>query len=737
MTKQSDKNSNHRYTLQVAVPVPLRKLFDYQSDTPVMAGFRVLVPFGPRKLTGVVVSDNQATGDRRLKKVIRVLDADPVFDDSLMDLLSWAVRYYHHPAGEVFVSALPVLLRSTEQTAPPRGLPLLKKVRRHAGEVTALLTRAPSQTTLYGLLEIDRWIPEHELVGKLKGWGRAKKGLLEKGLIEKSYQFDTSRPPSTPPLPLNKEQQVAADFISEHLGGFRTILLQGITGSGKTEVYLAAARKCITEGRQVLFLVPEISLTPQLIQRVSAQLGGVVCAMHSGMTNRARYESWWQASEGIACALLGTRSAVFTKMKNLGLIVVDEEHDGSYKQQDGFRYHARDLAIKRASLTSVPVVLGSATPCIETLQNAQSGKHGLAILNTRIGSARLPTVETIDLNKHVEQDGVSEPVMSAINHCLTSKHQAIVYINRRGFAPLVHCYECQWQAVCDQCNARMTVHRHRRQFRCHHCGHVEKAVENCPQCTTPLYYGGAGTQRVEQALTDRFPDARISRLDRDQANTTNKLYRQLEAIRNGEVDIIVGTQLITKGHDFGNVSLVCVINADYGLYSADFRASETMFQQLLQVAGRAGRASVDGQVLIQTRHPDNPILQRVKQHDYHGFVHTCLEERRLADFPPFSHFALMRAESPKEGAAISFLLARRKLLTCHAPEALLGQVEVMRPVPSPMEKLAGQYRAQLLIRSSRRPTLHSLLTLWLPLIEQSGNPGKIRWSLDVDPLDMS
>jgi len=502
-------------------------------------------------------------------------------------------------------------------------------------------------------------------------------------------------------------------------------------------VYLEVAKRCIANGKQVLFLVPEISLTPQLVSRVREHLGLHVYSMHSGMTDKERYQSWWMAKNGLATALLGTRSAVFSWLQNPGLIIVDEEHDQSYKQQDGFRYHARDLAIKRASLEQIPIVLGSATPSLESLHNANGARHQLLKLSKRIGKAKLPEIEIIDTKTYPLENGISQPVIKAIDTVLSRNEQVIVYINRRGYAPVVHCYECGWQATCQQCAARLTYHQNRKQFRCHHCGHRERFVEQCPECNTDLFFAGAGTQRIEQTLSGKFPGARFCRLDRDQANTTRKLYEQLDLIQKRQVDVIVGTQLITKGHDFSGVSLVCVINADQGLFSVDFRAPEVMFQQLLQVAGRAGRSEGNGKVLIQTAHPGNPYIQMLTQHDYAKFSEASLVEREQTAYPPYTYFALVRAESTDFNAAAALLTQTASIARQFIQNQCLTHVEVFSPIPSPMEKLAGRFRVQLLIRSQVRKQLHQLLGPLSLAVEAQKTSRSVRWSLDVDPMDMA
>jgi len=727
-----------RKVVQVAVPVPLRRHFDYISDTALAPGTRVLVPFGRQKLVGVVISTAPQSGKHKLKSIARVLDQTPSLSPTLFSLLDWSKVYYHHPVGEVMSTGLPVVLRAPIDLTPPKGQQYVRACSGGKVAPDELLQRSPVQSKLYQFLSNRDWTSTEQLESRFPGWRRAVKALEQKSLIEvEQFHQDPAPAQIKTAVELNPEQQDAADHIYRHLGKFHAVLLQGITGSGKTEVYLKAARECIDRGQQVLILVPEISLTPQLVNRVRDQLGGTVCTLHSGMTDRARFKTWWMARQGYADAVLGTRSAVFTPLNNPGLIVVDEEHDISYKQQDGFRYHARDLAIKRASLEKIPVVLGSATPSLEALYNVRSNRFQLLRLNQRIGAARLPSIIPVDLNAYPAVNGLSQPVLQAIGQRLDHAEQVIVYINRRGYAPMVRCYQCLWEAVCERCDARLTYHHKSRQFRCHHCGHKQPGEESCPSCDSPLHFAGTGTQRIEQALLGKFPQARLCRLDRDEANTANKLYRQLDAIRSGDVDIIIGTQLITKGHDFPGVSLVCVINADQGLFSTDFRAPEFMFQQLLQVSGRAGRAAANGEVLIQTAYPGDPIMQMIQKHDYDAFSTACLTEREQAGYPPSAYLALFRAESVKQNAARNFLRHSEKIGNKLAHDLGVKEVEILSAVPSPMEKLAGRYRAQLLVRCHNRGPLHAVLDQWLSAFEASPQSNSMRWSMDIDPMDMS
>ena len=728
--------------VQVAVPVPLRRLFDYRWDgDPLPPGSRVKVPFGGRTATGVVVSNHPPEGARRLKSIGEALDGENVFGERLLDLLIWAADYYHHPLGEALQTALPVALRKGKSLADPTSSRFICALDQPSGESEThrSLSRAPLQARIYRHLVGAGWVDGAALAKQFPAGGDALRRLREKGLIETALRpaaAAPAMPPSPSPVKLNPQQQQAVETIAGCAGRFGSFLLHGITGSGKTEVYLEAAQHCIAGGAQVLILVPEIALTPQLVSRVRERLGDGVCVLHSALSGSERYRAWWLAREGHAVAVLGTRSAVFTPLKFPGLIVVDEEHDISYKQQDGFRYHARDLAIKRASLENIPVVLGSATPSMETRHNAQRGKHQLLVLESRTGTATLPRIEFIDLRKHRPFDGFSMPLLQAIQQRLGKGEQSIVFLNRRGFAPVAQCHHCGWQAACDRCDARLTYHRDTEQFRCHHCGRSGIAEMVCGSCGERLFLAGAGTQRLEQCLREKFPEARICRLDRDRITSQHQLELELEAIRSGETDIIIGTQLIAKGHDFSGVTLVGVVNSDQGLYSIDFRAPEYLFQQLMQVSGRAGRHQTPGEVLIQSAHPDNQTLQYLRQHDFERFANHCLAERRAAHYPPFSHIALWRAESTLQTAALKFLRHTAEVGKRMLNQGAFDQVQIMDAVISPMEKLAGRYRAQLMVRSGHRSQLHLLLRGWLQSMENDPRSRRARWSIDVDPMDM-
>ena len=540
-------------------------------------------------------------------------------------------------------------------------------------------------------------------------------------------------PPPAPAPDLTAEQSVAIGAIDPQ-AGFSAHLLYGVTGSGKTEVYLRLVERMLADGKQVLLLVPEINLTPQLEGRVRARFPeSVVVSLHSELAEAARERNWRSAFDGTASIVLGTRLAIFAPMSRLGLIVVDEEHDTSFKQQDGMRYSARDVAVFRAHQLGIPVLLGSATPSLESWANAQGQRYGLLNLRERANrEATLPTVHLLDTRKMVLKDGVSEPLIAAIGERLERGEQSLIFLNRRGYAPVLACAACGWVSRCQRCAANLVLHLADRRLRCHHCGFESRVPKACPTCgNQDIHPFGRGTQRLELWLQERFPNARILRVDRDSVKSRRQWEAMLERIHGGAADILVGTQMLAKGHDFPKMTLVGVLGADSALFAADWRAPERLFAQLMQVAGRAGRAELKGEVLIQTEYPDHPLYAALAAHDFPGFAAALLREREQAGFPPYAFQAMLRAEAPEMSAALAFLAAARGLPVVREYQ----NVVLYDPVPMKLSRMANLERGQLLAESHSRPLLQAFLPRWREAIEAIKAPSKLRWHLEVDPLE--
>lgn len=553
--------------------------------------------------------------------------------------------------------------------------------------------------------------------------------LLREGrqIIEYSEQPELSVEPTH--LVLNDGQQNAVDAIDQS-EGFQTFCLQGVTGSGKTEVYLQAMAPLIETGKQALLLVPEIALTPQTISRFEARFKVPVVCLHSELTDKKRLEAWSKAYCGYARIIIGTRSAVFVPLKNPGMIVIDEAHDPSFKQQSGFRYSARDVAIRRAQMENLPIVLGSATPSLETLMNAKRERFQLLSLPKRAGDAKPPTITIVDLRDKTLDSGLSEHLVETIKRHLKNKGQVLLFLNRRGYAPTLMCHHCGWMAECARCDARMTLHKNPTRLFCHHCGSHSRAPEICNSCEqADLSDMGVGTEQLESALEQLFPTENIIRIDRDSTRKKGSLQEKLEQIHSGEANLLIGTQMLSKGHHFSNLSLVAIVDADGGLYGTDFRSMERMAQLLIQVSGRAGREERIGEVVIQTHHPDNALLQLLLMQGYSAFSEALLEERENAQLPPFTYLALLRAEAIDKQQPLDFL----RLVKQSVSE---NNVELLGPIPAPMERRAGRYRAQLLIQSNERSALHRIADQLIDACQQQPLNRKVRWSLDIDPQDM-
>ncbi|MFQ5755756.1 MAG: primosomal protein N' [Acidiferrobacterales bacterium] len=726
---------------RVAVPAPLRQCFDYSVPPRIprpAPGVRVRVPFGRRELVGVLIEvfDETPIARARLKPVLEILDREPIVPVALLGLLRWAAEYYHHPLGEVLKAALPATLRRGREPHVMREF-FWQATATGRDPAAQAFNRAPEQQKIISaLVEAPEGLTANQLADIAPGWRAAMRRLVAKGWVTLEER-DPMEPPSGPVAPapqLTREQHASLRAIARALGSYQAFLLHGVTSSGKTEVYLKVIEHVLDRREQALILVPEIGLTPQLIARMRGRFAVPIAVLHSSLSDQERLQAWVLAREGKTPIVLGTRSAVFAPLKTPGVIIVDEEHDPSYKQQDGFRYHARDVAVMRAHREGIPIVLGSATPSLDSLKNVAEGNYFQVELPHRTGNARLPEVRLLDLRRLPLNDGLAPPLLEQIQHRLERGEQSLLFLNRRGYAPVYMCHHCGWLVPCRRCDAKLTFHRRSQRLRCHHCGADSALPRCCPQCGEgSLHPLGEGTERVEDALKRWFPAARVLRIDRDSTRRKGELEEKLRRVDAGEADILVGTQMLSKGHDFPAVTLVGVLNADQRLYSIDFRASEQLVQQIFQVSGRAGRGAKPGEVWIQTYHPDHPVFAALRSQDYEAFAQYTLAERKAARYPPYAYLALLRAESPESEAALQFMqVAHEAARSCPLNE----RVEVMEPVPSPMERRAGRFRAQLLVQSRQRPPLHRFLSCWLNLLDAAPASKRVRWSLDVDPTDL-
>lgn len=726
--------------LHVALPLPLPHFFDYRTAPGVAVddgwvGCRVRVPFGKRQQIGVVAAVGRSQGDpARLKTIVERLDERPLLSDELWHSLRWAARYYQAPLGEMLATALPNALANGAAATDTRTLGWQLS---EAGHSALGGMRAGAPQRLASLLQAGACTAER-LDQAMPGWRNAARTLAARGLAASTALAFAPALAGEPGPTLHPEQAQAVSAVIAHLGSFQPVLLEGVTGSGKTEVYLEAIRACLARGDQALVLVPEIGLTPQALQRFRQRLGVPVLAFHSGLSDAERAVAWLRMARQQAQVLVGTRSAVFTPLPAAGLMVVDEEHDGSYKQHEGVRYHARDLALVRGKQLGIPVLLGSATPALETLAHARAGRYQYLRLSQRAGNATPPQVRVIDIRKRPLQAGLSRQMLDAIAACLARGEQALVFKNRRGYAPLLICHDCGWRAQCRHCDAMLTVHERGRRLICHHCGARQTAPPACPDCgSLALQPQGAGTERIEDALSEQFPDATVLRVDRQSTHGRNGLQRLLDTLGE-QPGILVGTQMLAKGHDLPKLTLVAVVGVDEGLFSADFRAPERLAQLLIQVAGRAGRAERPGEVLLQTHHPQHPLLITLLSGGYRAFADSALGEREAAGFPPYAHLALLRAEANSQEAVNAFFAdAKTAALTLRRalPEGSAG-LNLHGPIPAPMARRAGQVRAQLLLSATQRPLRQALLTRWMAALYELPSARRVRWSIDVDPIDL-
>lgn len=728
--------------LNLAIASPLRRTFDYLPPenlepgqvAALQPGVRLRVPFGNREVTGylVAVKDHSELEQQALKSASMLLDAVPLVEQKLIDLAIWAADYYQHPIGEVLCSLFPKHLRDGQ---PHRewGEAGWRLSARGGGLPEGALTRAPRQAQAMALLQQNDAVSSADL--KQQGISAAilsklrEQGLVETCLIEprlESPEFGAGHD-------LTDEQAAAVDTLDRGTPGFSCHLLEGVTGSGKTEVYLQLIAACLTRGQQAMVLIPEIGLTPQTLARFKERFGTGIAVLHSGLSDTRRYAAWDAARCGRASIVIGTRSAVFTPLSNPGLIIVDEEHDSSYKQQDGFRYSARDVAVKRSQLCDCPVLLGSATPSLESIHNAGRGRYQLHRLTQRTGSASLPTMTALDVRRQPLQAGISPALTEAVRQALNRGQQALLFLNRRGYAPTLQCHDCGWIAECSSCDARLTVHRRSRRLRCHHCGANHSLPISCPDCRgNSLLTAGLGTEQTEEYLRNEFTDWPVLRVDSDSMQGRGAMQAVIDQINRAEPCILLGTQMLAKGHHFPAVNLVAVIDTDAMLFSPDFRGEERMAQLLTQVAGRAGRERHPGQVLLQTHHPDHPILQALLSTDYSNLARQLLQHRIDSGLPPSGQLVMVRSDCSDAVRGESFLQQLRDSVTPSLPRGctLIG------PLPSPMQRRAGKFRSQLLIAAPGRREGSVAARALTQAAEHLTSRGDLKWSIDVDPTDV-
>ena len=729
--------------LEVALPVPLRRCFDYllppgQDVSALQPGVLVRVPFGNRELIGVLIrTKTESTQDLgKMRSALAIIDTRPALDSELLELCLWAADYYQCASGEALQAALPVLLRQGEP-AHLAGEPVFKLTTEGKGLPEGALKRSPKQAALLAALQTHQQLTRTDL--DLLGIARSTaKNLIDKGLvrIDEIAPNQASQPHELlREKPLNLSDEQVAAFAQIDYSSFTAYLLDGATGSGKTEIYLQAIEQTLRQGKQALVLVPEIGLTPQTLERFQRRFNLPIVALHSGLNDRERLEAWLRARDGIARIIIGTRSALFTPLKEPGILIIDEEHDASFKQQDGFRYSARDLAAVRAHRLGIPLILGSATPSLETLHNAQQGRYRHLHLKARAGNAQPPEIQLLDIRGEILHEGFAQASIDAIDDTLGKGNQVLVFLNRRGYAPTLECHDCGWLANCNHCDARMTVHQNPRHLHCHHCDHQRGISKRCPNCnSSKIHPIGQGTERSEVVLQQLFPAHKVIRVDRDSTRNKNGMQKLLVDVHSGEPCILVGTQMLAKGHHFADVTLVVIIDADAGLFSTDFRGAERMGQLLLQVAGRAGREQKRGRVIMQSNHTDHPLVQTLVQQGYHALADLILQERHITQLPPYRHLALIRAESQYAQAAMDFLTQARQLAeqlqTPHPALQYLG------PLPAMMEKRGDRFRYQLQINSTQRKPLQQLLSQLAIQLEAVSQAKRVRWSIDVDPQEM-
>jgi primosomal protein N' (replication factor Y) (superfamily II helicase) len=744
--------------LKIAVPVPLNQVFDFLPHPSVpqskyQIGCRVAIPFGPRRCVGIIteITNHSDLALSKLKSISKLLDNKALLSEEIIALVKWSSNYYHYPIGEVFQQVLPVLYRK-----PEYNLELNEscwRVTRAGSEIPLqLLSKAKRQQKLLQLLQQNPQGLMTDEINQLqeKGWQAVIKRLESLAYVSKVKLANkklhsekgtvNNHTNKNRELKLNDEQAAALGTLKNNNDRFYPCLLDGVTGSGKTEVYLQFISLLLEKNKQVLVLVPEINLTPQLSSRFEQRFNTTIVILHSSISKKQRLTNWLKAGSGQANIVIGTRSAIFTPMPHLGAIILDEEHDLSFKQQDGFRYNARDLAIFRAKLLDIPVLLGSATPSLESLSNVSDEKYHYLRLKKRAANAHSNKFTLLDVRNKLIEQGISHELKSVMQDELEKNNQILLFQNRRGYSPTLFCHHCGWVARCPSCDSNLTLHSSDNYMLCHHCENKSPIPQHCLSCdSSQVDIMGAGTQRIEETMHNLFPDIEVLRIDRDSTRLKGSFEKIIEKINQGEKQILVGTQMLSKGHHFPNVTLVVILDVDQGLFSCDFRALEKMAQSIVQVAGRAGRAEKPGHVVLQTHQPEHPFFSTLLHEGYSVFASNTLTERKAMGLPPYHYMALLRSEAKDQQHNQIFLnqcmqLAQSLPIQQQGQQDILDFIQLLGPVPSPMERRGGFYRSQILIQSAHRKILQQFLEQWLAVLPKDR---RIKWTIDIDPLDMS
>ena len=731
--------NNPTQVICIAVPVPIYGYFDYLPAENTLiedyfSGMRVLVQFGHRELVGIVIGRQAetTTPTNKLKPITHLFDEPTAIPESILNLLQWAATYYCHPLGDCVQTALPSALRQKKPLTEIKVIKWNRTEKKFTGKQNA----TKQQAILKTIAEQESGIWQDSL--KAIGYTTTQLKTLEKAGYLTSTTFDpltatAKLQPEPNSIKLNEAQKEVIRKASVHLNGFHVSLLQGITGSGKTEVYIEIARHILGQGKQALILIPEINLTPQTLKRFQTQLAIPIGFIHSGISSREKFTTWSLARQGSAKVIIGTRSSIFTPFKNLGIIIVDEEHDASYKQIDGFKYSARDLAVKRGQLENCKVILGSATPSLESVHNAQQEKYEWLRLNERAGAGQTPDISLIDIRSRPLQNGCSKPLLDQIKSEIEQNNQVIIFQNRRGFSPTLLCEACGWIAHCKHCDARLTIHNHPPHLLCHHCNYKQVIPRECGSCNSqhisPL---GTGTERIEYGLKEYFPNTKVIRFDRDTIKKQSHMEQLIKDINHGEPCLLIGTQMLAKGHDFHNVTLVAIIDADTSFFSADFRAIERSAQLLLQVAGRSGRGKKKGRVLIQTKLPEHPLFESIVKSDYTTLSEIELIDRKTCELPPFSKMLSIRAESKSQADALQALHTLNSELFQRIPTNL--NIEISGPIEANMARKSGIYRSYLHIFTANL-ALRAAILKQLPALLTANHKRNTKLTIDVDPTD--